>query len=189
MSSFTYFSPTLVSGMGYTSIQAQLMTVPPWAVGYVVSLLLAWSADRFNARGLHIFVAATLTGVGFLVSSILPTDANVQRYGCLILASCGAFPSAAPLTAWVTCNVPSSKTVGLAVAANNSMVGLASLVALWVWRPEEEESGYPTGNIICAVSGFVTALLSLGMWVYYRRMNRRIRSGAAGAADVRVWAL
>lgn len=162
------------------------MTVPPWAVGYVVSLLLAWSADRFNARGLHIFVAATLTGVGFLVSSILPTDANVQRYGCLILASCGAFPSAAPLTAWVTCNVPSSKTVGLAVAANNSMVGLASLVALWVWRPEEEESGYPTGNIICAVSGFATALISLGMWVYYQRMNRRIGSGAV---DVRVWAL
>ncbi|KPI45351.1 putative transporter [Cyphellophora attinorum] len=30
--SFTFFTPTIVTGLGYQSVQAQLLTVPPWAV-------------------------------------------------------------------------------------------------------------------------------------------------------------
>ncbi|KAF9885853.1 hypothetical protein FE257_012325 [Aspergillus nanangensis] len=177
MSSLTYFSPTIVQGLGYTSVQAQLMTVPPWAVGYVVSMGLAWSADHFNARGLHVFASGILAGVGFLVSSLLAADSYRERYGCLILISCGAFPSAAPLTAWVTCNVPSRRTIGLATAMNNSTVGIASIVALWIWRPSEVTQGYPTGNIVCAVSGFSTSILALGLYLFYRRQNRKSTDG------------
>lgn len=188
MSSLAYFSPTIVAGLGFNSITAQLMTVPPWAVGYVVSMGLAWSADHFNARSLHICVAGILTGTGFFATSILPADAYAQRYGCLILASCGAFPSAAPLTAWVTCNVPARSTVGLAVAMNNSMVGVASIVALWIWIPAEAERGYPTANIVCAVSGFVTALIAFGLVVYYRRLNQR-GGNEPDTRDSQAWAL
>ncbi|KAL3450258.1 major facilitator superfamily domain-containing protein [Aspergillus insuetus] len=186
MSSLAYFSPSIVKGLGYTSIQAQLMTVPPWAVGYIISMLLAWSADRFNARGLHVCLAGILTGTGFLASRLLPATAYLARYGCLIVASCGAFPSAAPLTAWVTCNVPSSKTLGLAAALNNSMVGLASIVALWVWNAAEAGRGYPTGNAVCAGAGFATAGIALALHVFYTRENGKV--GAGGEAQ-RAWAL
>ncbi|OJI96491.1 hypothetical protein ASPVEDRAFT_23500 [Aspergillus versicolor CBS 583.65] len=183
MSSLSYFSPTIVKGLGYTSIQAQLMTVPPWAVGYVISLLLAWSADRFNARGLHVCLAGVLTGTGFLASRLLPAEAYLARYGCLIVASCGAFPSAAPLTAWVTCNAPSTRTLGLAAALNNSMVGLASILALWVWSSAEEDRGFPTGNTVCAVAGYCTAGLALVLHFFYVRENKR------AGRDQRAWAL
>lgn len=184
MSSLAYFSPTIVKGLGYTSIEAQLMTVPPWAVGYVVSMLLAWSADRFNARGLHVSLAGVLTGTGFLASRLLPAEAYLPRYGCLIVASCGAFPSAAPLTAWVTCNAPSTRTLGLAAAMNNSMVGLASILALWVWRSVEEDRGFPTGNTVCAVAGYVTAGLALVLHFFYLRENKRTTG-----QEQRAWAL
>ncbi|KAL2811556.1 hypothetical protein BDW59DRAFT_167987 [Aspergillus cavernicola] len=173
MSSLAYFSPTIVKGLGYTSIEAQLMTVSPWAVGYVISMLLAWSADRFNARGLHVSLAGVLTGTGFLAGRLLLAGAYLPRYGCLIVASCGAFPSAAPLTAWVTCNAPSSRTLGLAAALNNSMVGLASILALWIWRAAEADRGYPTGNTVCAVAGFLTAALALILHFFYKRENRK----------------
>ncbi|GLA67594.1 hypothetical protein AtubIFM54640_011262 [Aspergillus tubingensis] len=103
-SSLAYFSPTIVRGLGYSSVTAQLMTVPPWAVGYIISMLLADSPDRFNARGLHVALAGLLAGTGFLAARLLPVTAYLARYGCLIVASCGVLPSAAPLTAWVTCN-------------------------------------------------------------------------------------
>ncbi|RHZ49040.1 uncharacterized protein CDV56_102535 [Aspergillus thermomutatus] len=183
-SSLAYFSPTIVKGLGYTSIEAQLMTVPPWAVGYVISILLAWSADRFNARGLHVCLAGVLTGTGFLASRLLPAEAYLPRYGCLIVASCGAFPSLAPLTAWVTCNTPSTRTLGLAAAMNNSMVGLASILALWIWRSVEEDRGFPTGNTVCAVAGYATAGLALILHFFYTRENNR----TTGQLQ-RLWAL
>lgn len=99
--SFTFFTPTIVTGLGYESVHAQLLTVPPWAVGFAVAICLSYSADRFDARGWHITVASTVGGIGWLTAGLLPHDAYVSRYGCLCLAACGAFPCAPSLTNWV----------------------------------------------------------------------------------------
>ncbi|RYO76833.1 hypothetical protein DL762_009676 [Monosporascus cannonballus] len=49
--SFKFFPPTIVSGLGYQSVQAQLMTVPPLVVGFSVAFALSHPADHFDARG------------------------------------------------------------------------------------------------------------------------------------------
>lgn len=48
-SSLSLFAPSIVAGLGYKDLEAQLMTVPPYAAAYVVTLLVSWSADHFNA--------------------------------------------------------------------------------------------------------------------------------------------
>ena len=48
-SSLNLFIPAIVVGLGYTSLTAQLMTIPPYAVAYVTTILVAWSSDRFNS--------------------------------------------------------------------------------------------------------------------------------------------
>ncbi|EME78071.1 uncharacterized protein MYCFIDRAFT_57511 [Pseudocercospora fijiensis CIRAD86] len=187
LGSLTFFTPTIVNGLGYTSIQAQLMTVPPWVVGYFFCLFLGWSADRHNARGWHIMGASMLGGVGWLTAGLLPADAYTARYGCLMLCACGAFPSTGPLSAWVTCNVPAFACMGIATAANNSMAGIAQIIAQWIWKPAEKAQGYPTGNFVCASCSFATFFLALGMRLNYGRMNRK------GIRDVkgneRIWLL
>ena len=133
LGSLTFFTPTIVSGLGYTSIRAQLMTVPPWIVGYCFCLFLGWSADHHNARGWHITASSIIGGVGWLTAGLLPPDAYVARYGCLMLCACGAFPSSGPLSAWVTCNVPSIVTMAIATALNNSCAGISQVIAQWIW--------------------------------------------------------
>lgn len=161
------------------------MTVPPWAVGYIFSLLIAYSADRLNARGLHIMCTSFLSGIGFLVCCILPPDAYASRYGCLFLVACGAFPSAAPMVGWVTSNVPSKRTVGLAAAINNATTGVASIVSVWIWPAQDAPSGFLTGNIVCAVSSFVTTALTLGLLLTYQKLNREGHPDITGVQ--RIW--
>lgn len=184
-SSLVYFCPTIVNGLGYTSIHAQLMTVPAWSIGFVVSLIVAYSGDKFNARGYHAALTATLGGIGFLACVILPAHAYRARYGCLLLASCGAFPTLAPLAGWVTCNAPGQRTVGLCAALNSAGVGLASVVSVWIWRAQEAPRGFPTGNIVCAVCSFVSALLAIGLRLHYGRLNKK--TAASGDLNARVW--
>ncbi|KAH3486775.1 hypothetical protein KXW24_006411 [Aspergillus fumigatus] len=155
-----------------------------WAVGFVISILLAWSADRFNARGLHVGLAGVLTGTGFLASRLFPAEAYWLRYGCRIVASYGALPSLAPSTAWVTCNAPSARTLGLVAAMNNSLVGLASIPALWIWRSVEEDRRFPTGNTVCAVAGYATAGLTSILHFFYTRET----NWTAGQLQ-RLWAI
>ncbi|KAM0110936.1 hypothetical protein ACP6JB_003272 [Aspergillus fumigatus] len=74
-SSLSLFTPAITSGLGYTNLRAQLMTVPPWAVAYVVTTAAAWSADHFNSRGLHSALFSFIGAMGFLASAVLPPDA------------------------------------------------------------------------------------------------------------------
>ena len=39
-SSISLFAPTIVSGLGYEGLRAQLFTVPPYAIAFVVSVLI-----------------------------------------------------------------------------------------------------------------------------------------------------
>lgn len=108
--SFTFYSSTIVAGLGYKSIQAQLLTVPPWVVGFCVAIVLSCSADRYDARGWHVAGVSIAGGAGWLTAGLLPADSYTQRYGCLCLAAAGAFPCAPALTNWVACNTPSLLT-------------------------------------------------------------------------------
>lgn len=164
-----------------------IFPVPPWIVGYVFCLCLGWSADHFNARGWHIAFSSTLGGIGWLTAGLLPADAYMARYGCLFLCACGAFPSSGPLSAWVTCNVPSIVTMGIATALNNSCAGISQMVAQWIWRPVEAKQGYPTGNFVCAACSLATACIAIGLRLWYARMNARGVKDASGKD--RVWLL
>ncbi|KAJ6789570.1 hypothetical protein PWT90_10603 [Aphanocladium album] len=79
--SLSLFTPSITLGLGYRDLTAQLMTVPPWAVAYVCQILVALSADRFNARGFHAAGAALVGAIGFIVSAALPPDAYKARCG------------------------------------------------------------------------------------------------------------
>ncbi|CAE7218055.1 unnamed protein product [Rhizoctonia solani] len=91
LSSLSLFLPTLVSGLGYTGLQAQLFTVPPYAGAYVVTLMSAWLGDRRNMRSL-VSICCMLVGcVAFLVEALLPDTAFKARYGVLCLATVSTF--------------------------------------------------------------------------------------------------
>jgi len=48
-SSLSLFTPSITAGLGYKGLTSQLMTVPPYAVAYVVTIAVSYSADHFNA--------------------------------------------------------------------------------------------------------------------------------------------
>jgi MFS family permease len=48
---FTTFLPTIISGLGYSGVQANLMTVPIYMVGLVWFLIIAYCSDRTGVRG------------------------------------------------------------------------------------------------------------------------------------------
>jgi sugar phosphate permease len=51
LGSVSGFLPTIVKGLGYTNAQAQLYTVPPYAVAFVFTMLLSTFSDKLRSRG------------------------------------------------------------------------------------------------------------------------------------------
>ncbi|KAL6831822.1 major facilitator superfamily domain-containing protein [Trichoderma camerunense] len=145
-SSLSLFTPSIVAGLGFTDLKAQLMTVPPYAAAYVVTLLASWSGDHFNKRALHSAGFSLLGAVGFIASATLPADHFASRYGCLIIATCGSFACIPPLLGWLSSNLYSTAAIGLAIALNISMGAPGQIVGVWIYKADEAKKGYPTGH-------------------------------------------
>jgi len=85
--------------------------------------------------------------VGFMASALLPPDAYASRYGCLIVAAAGGFAGVPPMLGWLTSNVYSTASVGLAVALNVGFgAGVGQMPGIWIYKADEAKAGYPTGH-------------------------------------------
>jgi hypothetical protein len=77
--------------------------------------------------------------------------------------------------------------MAIATAMNNSMAGISQIIAQWIWRPSEDDLGYPTGNYVCAACSFATALVALSLRLWYGHMNKVGVKDASGKE--RIWLL
>jgi hypothetical protein len=189
--SLSLFAPSITAGLGYVDLEAQLMTVPPWAAAYVCQILVAWSADHFNARGLHTAGAALVGAIGFIVSAALPATSYAPRYGALIMATSGSFACIPPMLGWLTSNIASTGATGLAIAINVSIGGgLGQIPGVWIYKTEERAEGYPTGHWTNAgMLLFVTAV-SVGLRLFYGFRNRSLVAHAqCEGVEVRLFKL
>ncbi|KAJ7457059.1 putative MFS transporter [Mycena latifolia] len=170
-SSLSLFTPSITAGLGFKSLKANLMTVPPYALAYVVTILVSWSADHFNARALHSAIMSLVGAAGFMASALLPADAYLHRYGCLLVASAGSFSCIPPLLGWLSSNVYSTSAAGLAIALNISFGAPGQIVGVWIYKANEAKRGYPTGHWTNAALLLFVATGCLLLLAYYRRLN------------------
>ena len=62
---FSLFVPSIIKGLGYSSVRAQLLTVPPYAVAALVTIFVGFIADRTRQRGLCNILVSFLGIAGF----------------------------------------------------------------------------------------------------------------------------
>ncbi|OBT82784.1 hypothetical protein VE02_09275 [Pseudogymnoascus sp. 03VT05] len=185
-SSLSLFTPSITAGLGFHNLQAQLMTVPPYAVAYIFTLAVAYSADHFNARALHCSGAALIGAIGFLVSGLLPPNSYSARYGCLIVATCGSFGLIPPLLGWLSSNLHSTASAGLVIGINQMWGAPGQIAGVFIYKANEAERGYPTGHLVNAGMLFLVSVVSLCLLLYYRYVNSQItKRGGEGVAALR----
>lgn len=88
------FLPTIVNGMGYSSIDAQGLTAPVYFASFLLCVVAAIVSDRWGRRGFIIAIAATVGAIGYLLLAIVEDMDKVGvRYLGVWLAVCGVFPA------------------------------------------------------------------------------------------------
>lgn len=78
-SSISLFAPTIVAGLGYEGLNAQLFTVPPYAIAFVITVAVAWVSDRYEARAWGAFISLVIAGVSFLVEGAFSFEGDCAQ--------------------------------------------------------------------------------------------------------------
>ncbi|KIP03695.1 hypothetical protein PHLGIDRAFT_228405 [Phlebiopsis gigantea 11061_1 CR5-6] len=175
-SSLTLFTPTLVAGLGYEGLTAQLFTVPPFAVAFVVTVAMAWIADKRAQRGWVSFISLFTGGIAFLIQGALPSHAFKARYGLLCIAAAFTFASGPPQIAWLTANLRSTGALTLGVPMIISTGQIGQIIGVWTFKPSEAP-GYPTGLFTSAAFELAGSALVLILRYIYVRRDRVLRDG------------
>ena len=110
-SSLPVFLPTILNQMGFSAINAQGLSAPPYFVSTIVTVLSCWVADRTQQRGIMICILSCVAGIGYV---LLATCTDVApRYFGTFLAAAGVFPAIGNILPWVVNNQGSDSRRGM----------------------------------------------------------------------------
>jgi cyanate permease len=97
-SSLPAYLPTILKDMGYSSINAQGLSAPPYFVAFLCAIFTTWLADRAQQRGFVLVATSLVGGIGYIVLATVKTVA--VRYFATFLAAAGVFATIPNILAW-----------------------------------------------------------------------------------------
>jgi MFS family permease len=170
---FTATVPTVVRNMGYSSANAQLMTIPIYVAALIGTVTVAIWSDRVRQRTPFLMGGFSIAAVGFIGQLASPHD---RLYGVsyffLFLIAIGLY---CPFTCVVTLVgnnlAPSSKrAVGMALFI--SVGNLGGICGSNVYF-QAEAPNYSTGFGVCLGTSVLSVIAAYVLRVAYRRDNKR----------------
>lgn len=102
MYAFSLFIPTIISGLGYASTEAQLLTVPPYAAAAIATVTIGFVADRTGKRGYCNIGMGCLGIMGFIM--LISTGKPGVQYTGLFFGAMGIYPCIANTIVWAANN-------------------------------------------------------------------------------------
>jgi MFS family permease len=117
--------------MGYTSNQAQLMTVPPYVCACFFTIAASWYADRVKKRGIFLMGFQLIAIAGF--SMLVATKKPSVQYGGTVLAAIGIYPQIPLGMAWNSGNIGGSLKRGTGIAMQVMGGNCGGIVASYVY--------------------------------------------------------
>lgn len=172
--SLAYFQPTIVHSLGYSESRSQLMSVPPFAVSFVVMLVTAYISDRYRSRGLVACGCAIMGMIGFVLFYVAEPDQNSLKYGSLFLSVSGVYSTIPPLSAWQSNNSEGHYRRACAIALGFVASNLGGILSTWLF-PSSEKPRYRTGTLLslCFCVGMVLTISLNLIWLKFANRRKR----------------
>ncbi|KAL3457531.1 major facilitator superfamily domain-containing protein [Aspergillus heterothallicus] len=171
--------PQIIKNMGYTSANAQLLSMPPYIAGAVSAYAFGLLADRLRWRMPVIVSGQALVIVAFaiLFAFAEAIEDNIPVcYFAVVLACIGVYPIIPGTNTWTSVNLAGARKQAMGIAFMISVGNMGGLVGSFIYL-EREAPKYPTGfgsSFAFAAAGMVASLVLEARFWYVNRRNERM---------------
>ncbi|KIW10855.1 hypothetical protein PV08_10154 [Exophiala spinifera] len=180
-SSLPVFLPTILNEMGFSSINAQGLSAPPYFVSTIVTIATCYIADRTRQRGLMITFLSVVGGTGYILLATCKPVA--PRYFGTFLCASGVFPAIANILPWVVNNQGSDTRRGMGIMLLNLVGQTGPFLGTRIF-PKTEGPRYVKGQSICAGFMFFNAFLALSLRTLLVWENKKLDKKYGKADEV-----
>ncbi|KUJ09358.1 MFS nicotinic acid transporter-like protein [Mollisia scopiformis] len=177
------FLPTIIKTLGYTAADAQLLTVPPYFVATVFTVIVAVLSEKTHKRSPFVLASTSLAIVGYIFLLSAPVDKPGLSYAGTILAASGIYPSCAIVLSWAAANVSGQTKRATATAMTITIGNLGAVLGTQLYRPSTSPRwflghGFAIGYLGMNIVG------TLVLWWCLNRENRKKEERRAGGEGV-----
>ncbi|CAI7655478.1 unnamed protein product [Penicillium pancosmium] len=149
------FLPTIIKELGYSAAQAQLLSVPPYAVAFCTTISVAILSERLRLRAPFIMGSSAVACIGYIL--LISQHRPGVSYLGTIFAAAGIYPAVAIVLSWPANNVSGQTKRCIANAMQISIGNLGAVLGTQLYRTETSPRyflghgfalGYLVANII-----------------------------------------
>ncbi|KAL2824930.1 major facilitator superfamily domain-containing protein [Aspergillus cavernicola] len=149
------FLPTIIKELGYNAAKAQLLTVPPYALGFVTTITIAILSERTRRRAPYIMGSSAFACIGYIM--LLAGRSPGVSYTGTFFCTAGIYPAVAIVLSWPANNVSGQTKRAIANAMQISIGNLGAVLGTQLYRTESSPRyfvghgfalGYLVANII-----------------------------------------
>ncbi|KAH0578448.1 hypothetical protein H2248_003594 [Termitomyces sp. 'cryptogamus'] len=171
VATISYFLPTLIKDLGFSSIDAQGLTVAPYVVGWFMVFFQAWHSDRTKDRGWHIMLSCSISFIGYIILATAVQKSVGAAYFALFLVVGGNY-SLFPLVMSWAANVfsPTSKR-GVGTAFIVSISNCISIASPQIYF--DSEDSFRKGHAISAACLFLSFCAAFALRTRLSLKNKR----------------
>ena len=108
------FTPTIITELGFSAANAQLLSAPPFVTGCICTVLIGIYSDIHKLRGPYVIAGAFVSLVGYIIL-YTQTGAGASYVGAVI-AAVGVYPTIAVDLAWAGSNAGGDVKTGVVLA-------------------------------------------------------------------------
>ncbi|QSZ34940.1 hypothetical protein DSL72_007802 [Monilinia vaccinii-corymbosi] len=122
--SSSLFLHTIITALGYTRVNASLLTIPP-NIGAFISVILATSvSEHFKLRGIFMLICASIAIIGYIM--LITISRPHIQYGGTFLVAAGSFACPPVAMGWLANNTSPHY---VRASASGLQIGLANIAA------------------------------------------------------------
>jgi len=160
--------------MGYTSAQSQLLTIPPYAVATIFTVIWAVFAEKYKRRALFTLITTSIAIVGYIIllGNKNPTARPGLSYAGTFLAAMGIYPSVALVLSWPAVNVSGQTKRATANAMQISIGNLGAVIGTQLYRPKWSPR-YVVGHGVALAYLVGNLVVVSTLWWLLKRDNER----------------
>lgn len=140
----SFFTPTILRQLGWTSIHAQVMSIPIYIVACAAALVTALLSDYFRHRYAFAILGLLIASVGYIILLCQHSVPVSIRYFAIYLITSGGYVTQPVVIVWLMNNLDGHYQRSVGAAMQIGFGNLGGIVASNIFLTNEAPT-YPVG--------------------------------------------